>query len=290
MLPDLSHFDYFMDTLNTQGLMDYDYFVNWQKVLQNIDAIEIYLNILNSIIGKEDITTALMKILHKYPEVMTVFPILLAVRNKSLEVLTDKAAFKYVKYDFNSADDNREYFSRAIDLLDEVGLLRLIQDKRIKNLVDYVLGVEVGLDSNGRKNRGGKSMEKIVEVFVRQACRNKEFLTQATARKIKDRWGIDVHMDKSSRILDFVINKNHKLLFIECNFYSQPGSKLKSTAIEYLHMSLLYKQQGIDFLWITDGLGWRSTQNPLLEYFNAGNLFCNLSMLKDGYLANLVQK
>jgi type II restriction enzyme len=170
------------------------------------------------------------------------------------------------------------------------GLGNLMKDKKVKNLVDYVIGVEVGLDSNGRKNRGGTLMENIVEKFVSQACAELglDYMAQANAKKIKEHWNIDIQVDKSSRNLDFAINKNGKLYFIECNFYGGGGSKLKSTATEYVNMNAYWNAQNITFIWVTDGAGWKSTLKPLREYFDKADYLLNLEMLKDNSLKNIL--
>lgn len=170
------------------------------------------------------------------------------------------------------------------------GIGEILKDKKIKNLVDYVTGVEVGLDSNARKNRVGTLMENLVEVFVADTCDklNLPYLAQATADKIKTAWNIDITVDKSKRILDFAINNNGKLYFIECNFYGGGGSKLKSTATEYVEMNAYWNRQEITFIWVTDGAGWKSTLKPLREYFDKSDYLLNLTMLQNGILENIV--
>jgi len=163
-------------------------------------------------------------------------------------------------------------------------------DKKIKNLVDYATGVEVGLDSNGRKNRSGKLMENLVEDFIRKISNDLKikYIPQATAKKIKAYWNIEIIVDKSSRIIDFAINKNGKLFFIEVNFYGGGGSKLKSTATEYVKMNEYWNNQGVEFIWITDGAGWKSTLNPLREYFDKADYLLNLEMLKNDVLKTII--
>jgi type II restriction enzyme len=170
--------------------------------------------------------------------------------------------------------------------MSEAGIGEILKDKKVKNLVDYATGVEVGIDSNGRKNRGGTLMESLVEEFVSDACQNLglKYMAQANSKKIKQQWNLDVLVDKSSRQLDFAINNNGKLFFIECNFYGGGGSKLKSTATEYIEMNRYWNKQGIEFIWITDGAGWKSTLKPLREYFDKADYLLNLEMLRKGTL------
>lgn len=201
-------------------------------------------------------------------------------------MLIDTRKFIYRNFDFSKKNYNEDEIKTFADFILKSGLGELLQDKKIKNLVDYATGVEVGLDSNGRKNRGGTLMESIVEEFVRDASLdlNMEYMPQATAIKIKEKWNIDVKVDKSSRIIDFAINKSGKLYFIECNFYGGGGSKLKSTATEYIRMNEYWNKQGIQFIWITDGAGWKSTLKPLREYFDKADYLLNLEMLRKGIL------
>ncbi|SMO92596.1 type II restriction enzyme [Saccharicrinis carchari] len=271
-------------------ITQWNYFVNWEKVLGNIDPIEKELNLLNYLIGKDNIEEEAFKLIKQYPTVVKAFPNLLAIREKSVDVLIDTKNFIYKKFVFNktSLDDNE--CRQLAQFLIKSGIASLFQKKKIKNLVDYTTGVEVGLDSNGRKNRGGSLMESLVEDFVAETCNelNIGFMPQATAKKIKQEWGLDVAVDKSSRIIDFAINKNGQLYFIECNFYGGGGSKLKSTATEYVEMNSYWNKQQIEFIWVTDGAGWKSTLKPLREYFDKAEYLINLEMLKNGILKNII--
>ncbi len=271
-------------------ITQWDYFVNWKKVLQNIEPIEKELNLLNYLIGKQDLYNETVDLLLKYPETIKAIPLLLAIREKSLEVLIDTRKFIYRNFDFSKKNYNEDEIKTFADFILKSGLGELMQDKKIKNLVDYATGVEVGLDSNGRKNRGGTLMESIVEEFVSDASLdlNIEYMPQATAIKIKKEWNIDVKVDKSSRIIDFAINKSGKLYFIECNFYGGGGSKLKSTATEYIRMNEYWNKQGIEFIWITDGAGWKSTLKPLREYYDKADYLLNLEMLRKGILKKIL--
>lgn len=216
---------------------------------------------------------------------------LLAIRDRSFEVLIDKRNFIYRELDFSKKSYAADEIKTFADFILKSGLGELLQDKKIKNLVDYTTGVEVGLDSNGRKNRGGTLMENLVEEFVRDVTNdlNIEYMPQATEKKIKDKWDIDVKVDKSSRIIDFAINKNGKLFFIEVNFYGGGGSKLKSTATEYIKMNEYWSNQGFEFVWITDGAGWKSTLKPLREYFDKADYLLNLEMLRNGILKRILK-
>lgn len=271
-------------------ITQWNYFVNWDKVIKNIKLIETELNILNVLIGKKDIKSETISLIKKYPNVLNAFPVLLAIRQKSIEVLIDTKNFIYKTYKFNEKNLSDQDIDDLADFLIKSGIGSLLADRKIKNLVDYATGVEVGLDSNGRKNRGGTLMENLVEEFIAKTCieLNINYMEQATAIKIKQNWGIDIQLDKSSRRIDFAINKNGKLYFIECNFYGGGGSKLKSTATEYIEMNRYWNEQNIEFIWITDGAGWKSTLKPLREYFDRAKYLLNLELLKNDILKKIL--
>ncbi len=273
-----------------EKITKWDYFVNWDKVFSNIEPIEKELNLLNFLIGKEDIETEAYNLIKQYPQVIKAFPTLIAVRENSIDILIDTKNFIYKNYSFFKVKLSDEECKELAFFVVNSGIGEILRDKKVKNLVDYATGVEVGLDSNGRKNRGGTLMESLVEEFVSDTCQNLnvQYMAQATAKKIKEQWNIDVVVDKSSRQLDFAINKNGKLFFIECNFYGGGGSKLKSTATEYIEMNRYWNNQGIEFIWITDGAGWKSTLKPLREYFDKADYLLNLELLKERALVKIL--
>lgn len=268
----------------------WDYFVNWEKVSINVKMFEKELNILNYLIGKENLEKEAFDLFKRYPETIKAIPTLLAVREGAIDVLIETKNFKYKNLNFFQFEYTDSEINDIVEFIIKTGFGNLILNKQIKNFVDYATGVEVGLDSNARKNRGGALMESMVEEFVSDTCQNLgiQYLAQATSKKIKEQWNIDVKVDKSSRQLDFAINNNGKLFFIECNFYGGGGSKLKSTATEYIEMNRYWNKQGIEFIWITDGAGWKSTLKPLREYFDKADYLLNLEMLKENTLQTIL--
>src|SRR3989344_8452494 len=195
-------FNHLVSTFKS-SIKTWDYFVNWNKVFSNSAELEIALNKLNYLLGKDDLRGEFYKLYESNPDVVKALPVLLAVRGSRLEIF-DKATKDSEFFDFSGKNKNADKY---FEFLDKSGLARLFQSDGIKNLVDYVIGVEVGLDSNGRKNRGGTLMEDVVEAYVSKFCKEKglEYLTQANAKRIKNQWGFNVVVDKSSRSFDFAI-------------------------------------------------------------------------------------
>jgi len=287
-------FDYLISTLK-DSITQWDYFINWSKVFGNIDSFEIDLNIMNYLIGKENIELKFRKLLVSHPSIYKILPIFVACRQKKFNILTnfDSGNFIYENFNFKYKNDqvlSEQEIDQAIKFCRGIGIFNLFEERKIKNCVDYLIGVEVGLDSNGRKNRGGHMMEDLVEFYVKELCQKKklEYIKEATAKRVKEAWDIDLAVDKSNRRIDFIIFDGSKLHLIETNFYTSGGSKLKSTAGEYKSMFDYWTKNGCNFIWITDGKGWINTTRPLEETFNHIDYLLNLDMLSKGLLIETI--
>ncbi|NES82808.1 MAG: restriction endonuclease [Moorea sp. SIO2B7] len=285
-------FNYLQNNL-VDSLTLWDYFVNWNKVITNFRQIEINLNLLNYLIGKENLESEFRRLLKQYPEVICVIPILLACRNSDFKILTSysQGELNYKSFSFKPKSKlNEQEIDEIITFMAKTGIIELFRNKTIKSLPDYVLGVEVGLDSNARKNRGGKTMETIVESILKQICKEPDLLlmSQATSPKIRKEWGVNIEVDKSTRRFDFAVKNEDALYLIETNFYGGGGSKLKATAGEYRDLFNFISSQGYKFIWITDGIGWKSTLRPLEETFNYIDYTLNLNMLSTGLLSQII--
>lgn len=287
-------FKYFTSTINKSNTY-WDYFVNWEKVFGNIKEIEIDLNTINYLVGKENIEVTFKELLKRQGSLVRLIPILLACRENKFTILTSYVGgdFKYEDFKFENKNILTDAeIDKAYRFASNTGLLTIFQNKKIKNILDYVIGVEVGLDSNGRKNRGGTTMERIVEELLKPICKRNGivYMTQATATRIKAEWGITIRVDKSTRRFDFAVKKSNKLCFIETNYYGGGGSKLKATAGEYKSLYDFLLRDGHAFIWITDGEGWNSTLRPLEETFRHIDYTLNLNMLCKGMLEAILNR
>jgi len=285
-------FAYLINNLN-DSIRYWDYFVNWKKVIGNTKDLEVDLNILNYLIGKENIEKEFAYLLKKHPQVVRLIPILLACREHKFKILTDlsEGNLKYEDFSFEEKKNLSDAeISKAVRFAQKSGLLKIFKDKTVKNIVDYTIGIEVGLDSNGRKNRGGTAMEKVTENFVKELCNGHSFtyIKEATAEKVLEQWGVKLKVDKSSRRFDFAVYNGKRLYLIETNYYGGGGSKLKSTAGEYKALYDFLTKDGHKFVWITDGIGWQSTSRPLEETFNHIEYLLNLKMLSNGLLEEII--
>lgn len=273
----------------------WDYFVNWQKVGLNHSKIEKDLNILNYLVGKDNLSEELAELLEEQPQIVRSFPILIASRDKSFDILTNYKTipFQYKQYNFNQRKKlTNPQIDDIVEFADNSGILALFENRLVRSLPDYVLGIEVGLDSNGRKNRTGTMMENILSDFLTDICHSLGYpvpLQQVTAQTIQAKWGIKVRVDKNNRKFDFAIKSTNRLYLVETNFYGGGGSKLKATAGEYQKLFNELQVQGFGFIWITDGFGWLSTSNPLRETFNYIDYILNLNMIAKDVLTKILE-
>jgi type II restriction enzyme len=286
-------FNFFINNLKPSNML-WSYFVNWEKVLRNTKQIELALNNLNYLIGKGDFDKEFKFLLKENPSLAKAIPALVVrdgANKLKFKILVDYKNKKlvYEDYDFTKENLTDEDIEKYLVFVKESGVKDLIANKKIKNLVDYMIGVEAGLDSNGRKNRGGHAMEDIVEAVIVDLCSKKNFryLKEANAEKIKREFGYDVPVDKSSRRYDFVIDNGTELFIIETNFYGGGGSKLKSTAGEYRNLFDVLKDNN-KFIWITDGIGWETAAKPLRETFEHNDYLFSLTMLEKNILDSVI--
>lgn len=280
----------FNEWMNTfrDSICDYKFYVDFEKVYGNVDKIKVELNILNSLIGSKDIENDFRQLLADYPQVLKCVPILLAVRGREIYAIDGDG-----EYLFNFAKQNYSVEDYII-FMHKTGLFTLISEHLINNLVDYVTGVEVGLDSNGRKNRGGHLMEDLVEDYLIKAGfkRNVDYYKEIYLSDVEKKWNLNLsaisNQGKAKKRFDFVIQKGETVYAIETNFYSSQGSKLNETARSYKAIALEAKDiNGFAFVWFTDGQGWHSAKHNLEETFDVlDNMYC-IADLENGIVEKL---
>lgn len=276
------NFDKWLETM-TDTIVSYKYYTDFNKVYDNVDKVKVELNILNTLIGSKNIENDFRELIDRYPNVLNCIPILLAKREHLIVVVEDN---KQLIFDF-------KYQNHSIDeyviFMRETGLFDLISNHIIKDLYDYVTGVEVGLDSHGRKSRSGDLMEDLVEEFIQKAGFSKgiDYFKEMTSSEVEHRFGLDLsnisNEKKTEKRFDFVVKGSNNVYAIETNFYSGQGSKLNETARSYKTLAIESNTiEGFKFVWITDGVGWNSAKHNLEETFDVLEDLYNLKDLNDG--------
>ena len=263
-------FNDFMKPLKETHFSLKDY-VDFPKVAANIEAISIKLNQLNYLIGQEDMAKAVKRLWEENPKVFSVLDILIAVRTKDKKKAIDENGNIHLVSDYFTSPEQVTKF------LNNTGLTDVFQKKQIKNLVDYVFGVEVGLDSNARKNRGGHIMEDLVaSIFDKHGISYEQEVYYTEFPEIVKALGAD------NKRFDFVVKAKDKIYLIEANFYTGGGSKLNEVARSYSELApKINAVPGFEFIWITDGIGWESARNKLEEAFAHIPSVYNLTSIKE---------
>lgn len=272
------------------SIADYKYYVDFAKVHRNVEDVKVELNILSSLVGSKNIEQDFKALVGRYPDVLKCIPLLLAVRAREIYCQDTNGGCLY-KFNANAqTSEDYAYFMR------ETGLFDLLENHIVSNLVDYVTGVETGLDSNGRKNRGGHLMEDLVESYIQKAgfVKDVTYFKEMYIHQITDKWGLDLsaisNQGKSEKRFDFVIKTDDTVYGIETNFYTGGGSKLNETARSYKTLALESDTiDGFTFVWFTDGKGWTSARHNLEETFDIMEHIYSIKDLEEGIICRVIK-
>ena len=280
-------FDEWLSKFRT-SISGYKYYIDFDKVVKNVDEIKVELNILNTLIGSKNIEEEFESIVNRYPETLKCIPLLLAVRGNEIYAQDEDGAFLYNFKKMNYSVEQYKVFMR------KTGLFDMMANHLVNNLVDYALGVETGLDSNGRKNRGGHQMEDLVEKYILAAGfeKNETYFKEMYLKEIEDKWNINLsalsNAGKAAKRFDFVIKTENMIYGIETNFYASNGSKLNETARSYKMLSQESDTvDGFTFVWFTDGIGWKSARGNLRETFDIMNHMYNIDDMENDVMCKI---
>lgn len=256
-----------------------DFFCDFEKINQNVENIKLSLCMLNSLIGADNMRSAVETIWNRDKSAFDVMDILIAVRSEGNKKVLNKLGDCIVLDTlFDSVDGVMEF-------LDTTGLTEVFQNQKISNLIDYVFGVETGLDTNARKNRSGHIMEEVVaSIFDNSGINYRQEVYSFEWPEVAEVLGDD------EKRFDFVIEKPNKTYLIEVNFYSGGGSKLNEVARSYSDIApKINSTNDFEFVWITDGKGWLSAKNKLQEAYNIIPSVYNLTNIS-GFISYLKSK
>lgn len=263
----MKDFNLFMSQLQETN-QTLDFFCDFDKISANVAEVEISLNTLNYLLGKEDLTKAVEEIWQRDSTVFEILGILIAVRDEGHKpVVDDKGNVVLLKSYFESC-------ANVVRFLQGTGLADIFISRRIKNLVDYVFGIETGLDTNARKNRSGHIMENsIAEILKRNGIKYRQEVYSSEFPELSV-------LGADEKRFDFLVETPKKKYLIEVNFYSGGGSKLNEVARAYTELApKVNSVKGFEFVWITDGIGWKSARNKLEEAYNTIPSVYNLTSI-----------
>ncbi len=268
-----------------ESIADYKYYVDFPSVISHVKKYQKELKLLDSLIGSKNIENDFLKIVKQNPNVLKCIPPMLAKRENIIPCTDNDGT---IKYDFNSL---KLSVNQYLTFMTKTGLFDLLQNRLVGSLSDYLLGVETGLNSNARKNRGGHLMEDLVEKFIVKAgfTRNKTYYKEMYLSDLEKKFNLNLsnlsnNGDVAKRF-DFVIIGKKCVYACECNFYAGGGSKLNETARSYKALAIESKGiKGFKFVWFTDGIGWLSAKNNLKETFDVLDDLYNIDELENGIL------
>lgn len=248
-----------------------DFFCDFGKISANVENIRLSLCMLNSLIGAPDLKAAVEAIWQRDASAFDVMDILIAVRREGKKfVLDSEGRCIELKTLFTSVDGVMEFIVNT-------GLAELFRERKIKDLVDYVFGIETGLDSNARKNRSGHVMEDMIsKIFMDNGIDFRSEICSGEWQTVDEALGSD------EKRFDFVVEAKETTYLIEVNFYSGGGSKLNEVARSYSELApRINALPGFEFVWITDGIGWKSARNKLQEAYNTIPRVYNLTNIQE---------
>lgn len=280
---DLEYLDFFLKTLLPTN-HTYDFFVDWNKVKKNVKKYLTEVSLLNSLTKIDDRSERLIeleRLFKNYPETINVIPLIIAVRFNNAKKMTvlDIDEYEYICLNFNP--NTKEFdIDSIVKFCERSGIIDLFDE--IDDLYDYLIGVEVGLDSNARKNRSGKNFENLISLFLK-----KEIIKHGLTLKEQDNTIL------RKKVLDFVIYKDNKpLVAIESNFYNTSGSKPLEVARSYVNLNKKLKSKNVKFIWVTDGPAWINMKNPLNMAIREIEMVVNFEILRSNLelIINLIQK
>lgn len=282
-------FNSWLETFS-ETLAGWDYYSDFDKAYSNIDKKKEQIEKLKSLVNSNDIKGDFANLIAADPDILELIPGLLAKRGDTIQIMDDDGTERVFYFDTtrNTIDD-------YLLFMEKTHLFELLE--HVSNLDDYLLGIEIGMDTNARKNRTGSKMEEIVAHHLKDA--HLDFKAEMTKEQIEREYGLDLsaitNEQTADKRFDFVFEYRGEVFALECNFYSGGGSKLNETARSYKMLYLQSKDiEHFHFIWVTDGQGWHSAKNNLRETYEVMDLIFNLNDLKnrtlDSYLDEYLTK
>ena len=287
-------FDSIIDTNRT-----YDFFVDWNKIRAKIENdetnLDVKLNILNSLIGNKNFDDKFRSLLLDYPEILPIIPMLIAIRELTFPVIADFYSEKVdiKRFDFSERKLSKQEINEFLEFVQKTRLKLFFTELANRSLMDYYLGIEVGMDTNARKNRSGNVMEKVINHYLDEINQRQNFpfpiLKQKTFGFLEKEFNFPVNSDIKNRKADFIIIKDfNKPINIEVNFYTGSGSKPQEIVDAYILRQRELAQNNIDFIWITDGYGWKEQRNQTKKGFQKIDYLLNIDFVKKGILEEIL--
>ncbi len=274
----------------TDNINNWNYYVNYNTAYENTASVKRQLALLNTLKGSANIEDEFRDLVKEYPECIKAIPLLLAVREDVIAITENDR-----RLDFNFRNMNYDV-ELYVEFMRKTGIFELLQSHVIGDLLDIGLGINIGLDSNARKNRGGDQMEDLVEFYIREAgfVLDISYFKEMYLHEVEEKWGYNLSSISADGVakkrFDFVVKPigSEEVYICECNCYSSSGSKLNETARSFKTISLESKDvEHVHFVWFTDGAGWLKAKGNLKETFLVQEDLYNIADLKNGIIKEI---
>ena len=272
---------------------DFHFLVDWEKVEKQIKKYKLELSLFDTLIRSKDFNEELLNLLKKYPKAIEAVPILLALSEKDSNLALVKDFLNWDFEEFNLDFNNfslKEDAAKIITLFEESGLKYFFQNMSAKSIIDYATGVKVGMDTNARKNRSGKVMERLLVDKIKRDSPDYEVYLQKQFKSFKDKFSVPDEL--LERRADFILLRADTWVNIEVNFYNTAGSKPEEIVGSYISRQSYIKKAGGHFIWITDGIAWKekkaNKQTELKNAFDKMDYVLNLYFVKNGLLKEIL--
>lgn len=287
--------EYFLETLLPTN-RTHRFLVDWKKIQANVTRYRLELHLLNALIGSVDFENDLRTILRVYPRVLPILPLLVALRESRFSLIDEssEADLKTVEYDFTLRQISHDEVEKLVQFCVQTGLKEFFQKELRQNLQDYLLGVEVGLDTHARKNRSGLAVEMLLKPLIRainEELSHPFFVLEQKPFAVLTEYGITVTPSLKDRKADWILVRpdDRCVVNIEVNFYTG-GSKPQEIVDSYITRFRDLGSHGFTFIWITDGEGWKGQKNQIRKGFREIDFLFNVSMVRKGLLREVLCK
>lgn len=282
----------------------FEFYVNWNNAI-DYKNLEIELNAMNVLIRNENIELKFNELAKKIPTFIATFPLLFALsKNERQDVWSGRDKLSIVNEQLDG-DDNYQYsfkieelkkglsddeISNYYLLFKRIGLKHLFKDLLEKSVIDYVTGVLVGLDTNGRKNRGGTAFEDACEPIISKLCNcyGIDLISQKQFKVLRN-YGFRISEDVANRKADFILVKGKKVMNVEVDYFFRGGSKPEEIIDSYINRQNDLAKLNIGFTLITDGMCWdNKDKNQLKKGFRNLDNLVNYHLSKTGMLEEII--
>lgn len=180
-------------------------------------------------------------------------------------------------------EEDQKIVGSFVRVICDLGIRSVSQHIALEN---YFIGVQVGLESNRRKNVGGEAFKQAVKQELELIL--SELKNEGLNCVLNEEEKIFYIDGVTSKKVDFSLKSKEKELGIEVNFYTASGSKPTEIKRGYTTVNLDLEKVGVTLAWITDGAGYFDMKNSLKEARDAHKNTYNFKMMQEFFKGDIL--